>query len=90
MGYFGYNNDASIGGIPFNLKGSTFGLVLDLEYDIELSKEFYLGFLASVSLGSLSKITYDDGFTKEEIELGDQERESMSRIDLSIVLSFNK
>lgn len=90
LGYLGYNNDASIGGIPFNLKGGTFGIVFDIGYDFSISNEFSLGFFAAVTLGSLSKITYDDGFTNEVIDLGDEQRESMSRIDLSIVISFNK
>ena len=89
MGYMGYKNYAYYG-FPFTLNGSTLAMAIDLGYDIGISENLSLGFWATLYFGSLSKLTYDDGFSTETIELSEEQRESVSRIDLSVILSFNK
>jgi hypothetical protein len=90
FGYFAYNNNMRIGGIPLYAKGSTLGMIVDIGYDFSVSDNFSLGFLLSATLGSLGKITFNDGFQSQTIELPEDQHESMSRIDISIVLSFSK
>ena len=89
-GYLSYNNNLIIGSVPLNIKGSTLGFVLDVGYHLSLSQNLSLGFSLSAMLGALNKFTIDDGFSSETVDLAEGEFESMSRIDLSIGLSFNK
>jgi len=88
FGYFAYNNKLKIGGVPLKAKGSTLGMVVDVGYDFGLSDSFSLGFMLSFKLGSISKLTFDDGFQSQTIDLPKDQRESMSRIDISFVLSL--
>jgi outer membrane autotransporter protein len=89
MGYIGYKNKAELV-YPMELNGSTFGLSLEMGYDIKLSDNLFLGFQASFLMGALSKMTMEDTNGSQTIEFEEGEYESMSRLDLSVGLRFSK
>ncbi|MFV0268376.1 MAG: hypothetical protein ACK5HT_14710 [Draconibacterium sp.] len=90
MGYMGYSNDKVIGGYKYDMTGSSFGMALDLGYDIGISEKLSLGFQLSLFAGSLTKYKQDDGISVETVKLEKGSYESLNRIDLSVGLRFNK
>lgn len=88
LGYMGYNDNSVVGSHNLNIKGATLGAALDLGYDYAISKYITLGAQASLTGGTLSKLTMDYGTSKETVELDEQNLESLSRLDLSAGLRF--
>ncbi|MDP3433520.1 MAG: hypothetical protein Q8T04_11210 [Bacteroidota bacterium] len=76
--------------IPVVLKGSTLGLVGDVGYQIGIAKNLSVAFTLSYTLGMLSKVEQTvNGYTNT-IELDDDNRENLGRIDFSVGLVFHK
>jgi hypothetical protein len=90
LGYLSYKNEAVLINESFTMEGSSFGMVLDLGYDIGISDDMAIGLQLSFTLGTLSKLEVDYGSHTETIELDPDNYENLSRIDLSIGLRFNK
>jgi hypothetical protein len=90
LGYISYKNEAVFITEDFTIEGSSFGMVLDLGYDIGISDDMAIGLQLSFTLGTLSKLEVDYGSHTETIELDPDNYENLSRIDLSIGLRFNK
>ena len=89
LGYVGYNDKAFFGS-DYELTGGTAGLLLDVGYDIGLSKSFALGFQVSFIGGTLTQYKIDDGFNTTTIELDEDEYEGLARINLSVGLRLIK
>ena len=90
IGYLGYVNNATLI-YDFKITGGTpFGLSYDLGYDIMLTKGLALGIQGSFLLGTLSSVMVDDGTTKQTMDLGQDNKESLARINLTIGLRFIK
>lgn len=89
LGYVGYNDKAFFGS-DYELTGGTAGLLVDLGYDIGLSKTFALGFQLSFIGGTLTQYMIDDGFNTTTIELDEDEYEGLARINLSVGLRLIK
>lgn len=89
IGYLGYNNNAVVIN-SFNIKGSTVGLLIDLGYDIALSKKLSIGFTASYIMGTLFNYTVSDGTKTETVKLKPENYDTLTRIDISIGVRFNK
>ena len=89
LGYMSYSNKRVVV-YNYKLTGSTFGVALDIGYDIGLSRNFSLGLQLSLNAGALVKYELDDGTTTKKIELEKDEYESLNRIDLSVGLRFGK
>jgi len=89
IGYMKYDNDKVIIN-NYKMTGETFGMVLDVGYDIQLSDDFSLGFQISYTMGALSKYDIFDGSTTKTIKLESGNYESLHRIDFSIGIRFNK
>lgn len=89
LGYVGYNDKAFFGS-DYELTGGTAGLLVDLGYDIGLSKSFALGFQLSFIGGTLTQYMIDDGFKTTTIELDEDEYEGLARINLSVGLRLIK
>lgn len=89
LGYVGYNDKAFFGS-DYELTGGTAGLLVDLGYDIGLSKSFALGFQLSFIGGTLTQYMIDDGFNTTTIELDEDEYEGLARINLSVGLRLIK
>lgn len=90
LGYVGYNDQAFVFGSDFELTGGTAGLLVDLGYDIGLSKSFALGFQISFIGGTLTQYKIDDGFNTTTVELDEDEYEGLARINLSVGLRLIK
>jgi hypothetical protein len=89
IGYLGYVNDATLIS-DFSITGGTVGIAYDLGYDIRLTNELMIGLQASILLGTLTSVMVDDGNTKQTIDLGQDNKESLARINLTIGLRFVK
>jgi hypothetical protein len=89
IGYLGYNNNAVLIS-DYKIKGSTVGFCWDIGYDIGLSENFALGFQFSYTAGTLTEYELSDASKIQTIKLDKNNYESLSRIDLSIGLRFNK
>lgn len=86
LGRMGYTD--KIGGDYHQIQGSTFGIGWDLGYDIKLSKNTGIGFQLSLLSGTLTKVSYQNGINVSEIDLDEDEREGLGRIDLTVGLRF--
>lgn len=89
IGYMGYTDKAVLIS-DFIIKGSTVGLCWDIGYDIGLTENLALGFQLSYMIGTLTQYDLSDGVNTETVKLEKDNYESLSRIDLSIGLRFNK
>ncbi len=90
LGYLSYKNEAIIVNENLIISGSAFGTVFDLGYDFGISDEMALGLQLSFTLGTLTKLEFDYGGYTETIELETGNYQSLTRVDLSIGLRFNK
>jgi len=89
MGYLGYRNNSTMEGIPFKLTGSTFGAAIDVAYDIKVAKWLALGAQLSMVGGSLGQIKVEGAGVSETKKLEDNQRENLSRLDVSLGARFN-
>lgn len=88
FGYMGYRDKATFV-TEYTLNGETLGLCWDIGYDIGLSKHFAIGFQLSYLYGSVSRLKWSDGRQSETLNFSDNPQ-SLSRLDLSVGLRFNK
>lgn len=86
LGYLHYYDKAILANNHFDLKGGTVGMCWDLGYDIAFSNNWVFGFQFSYYVGTLNQYTKSDGFKSETVNLKGENRENLSRIDLSIGL----
>ncbi|PIY02931.1 MAG: hypothetical protein COZ21_11605 [Bacteroidetes bacterium CG_4_10_14_3_um_filter_31_20] len=89
LGYLSYKNNATV--IEnFTLTSGTLGLFLDLGVDFAIDNNLSLGLFFSYTLGTLNQYNYNDGKQSKTIKLDANNLESISRIDLSVGLRWNK
>lgn len=89
LGYVGYKDKAYFIS-DYELTGGTAGLLVDIGYDIGLSKSFAIGFQLALIGGLLTQYELDNGFTTQTIELDEDEYEGLGRINLSVGLRLIK
>ena len=90
LGYMGYRNTTHFSGVELGVaKGGNLGLVGGFGYHFRITPYFLIGPEVNFAGGVLNKITIDyaDG-SSEVIEFGDEENESLWRIDLAIGAKF--
>lgn len=87
LGYIGYVDEIVLID-KFRKTGGTIGMALDFGYDIGLSEKLSLGFQVSFLSGTLYSYYWDDGITKEKIDLESDEYDGLARMDLSVGLRF--
>jgi len=90
IGYMDYRDKGFLVSSPVTIKGGTVGTYLSFGYDFGISENLALGFQLTFSSGTLSRITTSDGTSTQTVNLDNDQRENLSRIDLSIGLRFNK
>lgn len=88
LGYMGYNNNSVLFD-PLKISGKTFGATLDGGYDIRIAKKLFLGTQVSFIGGMLNSLNYEVGNTKTKIDLEDDNKEGLSRMDISVGLRLN-
>ncbi len=81
LGYIAYKNNAKLVD-DFMITGSTVGFGLDLGVDFKLTQNLYLGLGANYTAGALRKLTYNNGFSEQTVEMEEGSYESMNRLDL--------
>ncbi len=89
IGYMGYKDKAVLIS-DFLIKSNTLGLCWDIGYDIGLSENFAIGFQFSYMIGTLTQYKLSDGVNTQTVKLEKGNFESLSRIDFSVGLRFNK
>lgn len=88
LGYLGYNNDGTLGQ-PVKMDAGTFGSAIDAAYDFNITKSIAIGAQLSMTGGTLSKMNYTRGGTTTTETYGKDEKESMTRLDVSFGARFN-
>ncbi len=86
LGYLNFSNFSTLDGQQLQIKGATLGLTLGLGYDFYISKNFGVGLGIGFVLGTLTKVTLNDGNTTQTVKLEEGQYEGLSRIDLSVGL----
>lgn len=89
LGYLNYINNGRNGNAVLKLNGATLGSALDAGYDLKLFKNFAIGAQASIISGVLTSYTVSSGSMSKKVELSENERENLSRLDLSLGARFN-
>jgi hypothetical protein len=89
LGYFSYKNNATVID-NFTLTSGTLGLMFDLGVDFSIDNSLSLGLFFAYKLGTLNQYKFDDGNNSRTINLDKNSLESISRIDLSVGLRWNK
>jgi hypothetical protein len=88
LGYLGYQ-DKSVLVDTYTIKGSTMGFSLDIGYDMSISKKLSLGVMLSMLGGTLDEYEINHRGRVTTVKLENENRENLSRIDLSVGLRFN-
>lgn len=88
IGYLGYKDKLDMDGQSITFTGGNIGYTTSIGYDIALSEKAALGFKLSIVSGSLSKMKFSLGPQQETLELEGDERENLSRINISVGLRF--
>jgi hypothetical protein len=85
LGYLDYTNNATLVE-QVTISGNTVGVGLDLGLESKLSKILGLEFKLGMIAGSLGKIEKSQGGKIETVTLEKEQRENLSRVDVSIGL----
>jgi outer membrane protein W len=87
LGYIGYNNNATVID-KFTLTGNSAGFIYDIGADFTIDKNLTLGISLSYLFAILGRFEKKMGNSTEIITLDNDERESVSRLDLSVSLRW--
>ena len=87
-GYTKYKNDIQLI-YPFKMSANTFGISIELGYDLGVSENFAFGFGIGLHSSVFSKVDfeYPDG-TSETVKLETDETEGLGRLDLTLGIRF--
>lgn len=88
VGYLGYRDKGNITD-PIKINGKTVGYVVDIGYDIAISKQVSLGATLSAVMGALKEATYTENGVERTIGLDDDNRERLGHFTLSLGLRIN-
>lgn len=85
LGYMSYKNTAGIASDNIIIRGGTLGAVVGLGFHYKITQNFLVGPQINFIGGVLNSLTYNysNGYS-EKIELRDEEKENLWRIDLAI------
>ncbi|MDR2926685.1 MAG: hypothetical protein LBV41_00545 [Cytophagaceae bacterium] len=82
-------NDIVAGGY-YTRRGSTVGFCYDIGYDIGIGDGFAIGFQVSFILATITHYTETENYLTRVVTLEDGIQESLSRLEFSVGLRFNK
>lgn len=88
FGYLGYVNEARTPFGAVDITSQTFGVAMDVDYDISIATNLALRLQLSYLAGSLITVKYNYGSHTETITLNKDNLEGVHRIDLSIGLRY--
>ena len=89
-GYMNYIDKAAILDQKFRITGGTLGFAFMIGMDWHLAENLALTLGFSLDMGSLKKIDIDDGSTKTTVELDVGNAESLTKVNVTVGLSFWK
>lgn len=89
LGYLGYHNNATLAGQSIKMTSGTFGSALDAGYDFNLTRNIAIGTQISLTGGTLTKMDYSNGGVKHTQTFEKDQKESLSRLDVSLGARFN-
>lgn len=88
LGYQSYRDKSVILSENLDMTGKNLGAGLELGFDHKISPACALNLGVALQAATLSKMTIDNGFMKETIELEKENLESLTRIEFTIGLKF--
>jgi hypothetical protein len=88
LGYMSYKDDGMLI-TPYVITGSTVGTALGFGADWSITPALFAGVDISGIFGSLSSYNLEEGGTTKTITLPDNQREGLSRIDISAGVRWN-
>lgn len=88
IGYLAYENDAELGFV-FNITGNTVGFLFDTGLEFMIGENFSIGGKVGLLAGSLSKVTVRSGGLTQTINLDDDNREGLGRVDVSATIKVH-
>jgi hypothetical protein len=88
VGYLSYKNNVTVVD-NFTHTGSTVGVVAGIAFDFAVHPNIFLGADITATMGALSSYEEESATGRKKIELKENERESLSRIDISAGVKFN-
>ena len=78
---------------PFNdfyIKGSTFGMSVGIGADFQVVKHLAIGVLCSLETGILSSVTTNLGGNTKTVTFSNDQKENLSKVNLSLLIKFWK
>lgn len=88
LGYMSYKNNA-VAINSFTIRSGTIGATAAFGADVALSRNIFLGAKFALIGGTLDHYEIDNGTTPKRVELDEDKKEGLARIDLSAGLRFN-
>lgn len=82
IGYLRYVDNATLVD-PLTISGGTVGLGLDIGLDYMITPHFGIGANLGLIGGSISSLKYKDATGEREVNLDDNQRENLTRLDVS-------
>lgn len=82
IGYLRYIDNATLVD-PLTITGGTVGVGFDIGLDYMITPRFGVGANLGLIGGSLSSLKYDDGTSETTVNLEDNQRENLTRLDIS-------
>lgn len=90
VGYVSYIQETRVAMSPFRLTGSTWGAAISCAYEIGISDNAAVGLKVAGIFANLTSFKVDNNITINYLELDDDQKEGLSRIDLTLYLRFRK
>lgn len=88
LGYTMYRDEVLYNQQPTLITGNTLGMNFEIGLEYFVISNLSIGANACYFISSISKIKVDDGNGVTTIELGDDEKESLNRLDASFSLNY--
>ena len=87
-GYLGYVDNGRLISQEIGIKGGTLGACMDVGYDYRLMNNLYLGATLSAVYGTLSSYTETVSGKTQKYTLGQDEKQGLMHLDLSIGIRY--
>ena len=89
IGYMGYKENATAPGNSVTMTGSTAGFVMDVGYDLAISKNWSAGIQLSLLSGVLTEMKVTSNGVTQKVKLEKDQYEGLARLNISIGLRCN-
>lgn len=90
MGYVSYIQETRVAMSPSRVTGNTYGFAVSYAYEIGVSDNVAIGARLAAIISSLSSYREENNLYIRKVQLASDQREGLSRVDLSLYLRFGK